>query len=230
MKRLFLPLACVLAASLVTLSCTSPFGSGGKPSFVAKHEPWRSRDEKACLASGRLAKVSYVSQTPRSSLGGPNVCGALRPLRVSATAGGRVGLKPAATLRCPMVPALERWTREVAEPAARRHFGRRLVSMQVAASYGCRARNQKRGGKLSEHGYANAIDISRFTLAGARTISVMEGWNGSPAERRFLRDVHRGACRIFRTVLGPNADRHHRDHFHFDLARHGRKGTYHYCR
>jgi len=42
--------------------------------------------------------------------------------------------------------------------------------------------------------------------------------------------VHRGACDSFTTVLGPHADIYHRDHFHMDLARHGRDGTYRVCK
>jgi hypothetical protein len=38
------------------------------------------------------------------------------------------------------------------------------------------------------------------------------------AETAFLRRLHKGACGIFGTVLGPEANAAHRDHFHFDLA------------
>jgi hypothetical protein len=38
------------------------------------------------------------------------------------------------------------------------------------------------------------------------------------ARTRFLRAVHAGACRIFGTVLGPEANNAHRNHFHFDMA------------
>lgn len=37
-------------------------------------------------------------------------------------------------------------------------------------------------------------------------------------EARFLRRLHKGACGVFGTVLGPEANEAHRDHFHFDLA------------
>lgn len=42
----------------------------------------------------------------------------------------------------------------------------------------------------------------------------------SPAstEAAFLRRLHRGACGTFGTVLGPEANEAHRNHFHFDLA------------
>jgi hypothetical protein len=37
-------------------------------------------------------------------------------------------------------------------------------------------------------------------------------------EAQFLRRLHTGACGVFGTVLGPEANEAHRDHFHFDLA------------
>jgi hypothetical protein len=39
-----------------------------------------------------------------------------------------------------------------------------------------------------------------------------------PPEAVFLRRLHRGACGTFGTVLGPDANEAHRNHFHFDLA------------
>ena len=116
------------------------------------------------------------------------------------------------------------------ESLARQHLGREVVSIQVAASYACRTRNSIPGARLSEHGRANALDVRGFVLAGGEVVSVRHGWHSWGGESAFLREVHRGACRIFTTVLGPNADRYHRDHFHFDLARHGRRGTYRVCR
>jgi hypothetical protein len=38
------------------------------------------------------------------------------------------------------------------------------------------------------------------------------------AEAAFLHRLHKGACGVFGTVLGPEANEMHRDHFHFDLA------------
>ncbi len=41
--------------------------------------------------------------------------------------------------------------------------------MRVVAHYACRNRNNKRGGKLSEHAKGNAIDIAAFTLKNGET-------------------------------------------------------------
>ncbi|MFV0367716.1 MAG: extensin family protein [Hyphomicrobiaceae bacterium] len=221
-------LALILAGSAALAPLTGCGIGGSGPYFVAKHEPWRAVEERQCLASGLVRPSRFVES--RSALGGPSVCGAANPFRVSATAGGRVSLQPAATLRCPMVPAVDHWVRAVVEPAARYHFGQPVTELKVAASYGCRPMNHKRGAKLSEHGHANAIDISEFRFADGSRITLKGGWHGGSRERAFLRAVHRGACDTFTTVLGPNYDAAHRDHFHLDLARRGRNGTGRVCK
>lgn len=212
----------VIAAAALLASC------GKSVDFVAKDEPWRADEERSCLASKIISDNRFVSE--RSALGGMSTCGAIRPLEVSATAAGRVSLRPQATLRCPMVPAVEHWVQTVVEPAARQYLRVPLIELKVAASYACRPMNHQSGGRLSEHGYANALDVSAFYLADGRVITVKGGWNGAPDEREFLRAVHAGACQTFTTVLGPKADVFHHDHFHLDLARHGRNGETRICR
>src|SRR5262249_6788167 len=76
----------------------------------------------------------------------------------------------------------------------------------------------QRGARMSEHGFGNAIDISSFTLADGRRITVKQGWRGDDDERAFLREIRKDACAEFMTVLGPGSDSHHGDHFHLDLA------------
>lgn len=219
-------------ASLAVLMLSGPAllsgcGTAG-PTFVAKREPWRSSEERACIASGAVHQSNFVRA--RSALGGPSVCGTAAPYEMSAANSGRVVMRPAAMLRCPMIPQVERWVAEVVDPAARFHFGQPVVELTVAASYSCRPMNHVNGARLSEHGYANALDVSVFTLASGERITVKGGWYGNDRERAFLRDVHGGACRNFTTVLGPNYDANHRDHFHMDLARHGRDGLMRICK
>lgn len=202
--------------------------SKSPPSFVSKPEPWREDEETVCLQSGYVRRTPYLIE--RAALGGPGHCGALRPFEMSAAAQGQVSFRPAALLRCPMVPAVEHWVQTHVMPAARRNFGLPIVELKIAASYGCRPMNNVSGAKLSEHGHANALDVAAFILADGRQVSVKEGWFGDPRQRAFLRQVHQGACATFTTVLGPNADANHRDHFHMDLARHGRNGDNRVCR
>lgn len=196
--------------------------------FISKPEPWRADEETACLSSGHVRSTPFVVE--RSALGGPGHCGALRPFEMSAAIGGQVQMRPAALLRCPMIPAVEHWMRTFVLPAAHRNFGMPVVEVKVAASYGCRPMNNVSGAKLSEHGHANALDVSAFILADGRHVTVKKGWRGDSREQAFLRQVHDGACNTFTTVLGPNADANHQDHFHMDLARHGRNGDGRVCR
>lgn len=48
-----------------------------------------------------------------------------------------------------------------------------------------------------------------------------------PPESRFLRRIHAEACEVFGTVLGPEANDAHRDHFHVDTAKRRYRA---YCR
>lgn len=214
---------------LVLIGMLALWGCSKSPqSFVSKPEPWREDEETVCLQSGYVRRTPYLIE--RAALGGPGHCGALRPFEMSAAAQGQVSFRPAALLRCPMVPAVEHWVQTHVMPAARRNFGLPIVELKIAASYGCRPMNNVSGAKLSEHGHANALDVAAFILADGRQVSVKEGWFGDPRQRAFLRQVHQGACATFTTVLGPNADANHRDHFHMDLARHGRNGDNRVCR
>ena len=69
---------------------------------------------------------------------------------------------------------------------------------------------------MSEHAKANAIDIGGFTLANGETVDVLRDWRSGGGKGEFLRRLHAGACRYFRVTLGPEANREHRNHFHFD--------------
>jgi hypothetical protein len=214
--------ALLLTAGLALAACS------GQPTFVAQEEPWRADDERACLASGMVRETTFIEA--RAALGGPSLCGALKPFAMSAAAQGRVQMRPPALLRCPMVPAVDYWVQQVVSPAARRHFGVDIVELKVAASYSCRPMNNVDGAALSEHGHANAVDIAAFVLADGRTVDVKSGWHGAFAQRNFLRQVHDGACGVFTTVLGPGYDANHHDHFHLDLARHGRDAAGRICK
>ncbi|AHD00106.1 extensin family protein [Leisingera methylohalidivorans] len=149
-------------------------------------------------------------------------CGAKDAVRVREIAGVR--LSQAALMTCNTARALKTWINREVETA----FGRRnrVVSLRVAAHYACRTRNNRPGARISEHGKGRAIDISGFTLASGETVTVLKGWQ-TRKTRRTLKKVWRAACGPFGTVLGPEADRYHRDHFHLDVARH-RGGSY--CR
>ena len=152
---------------------------------------------------------------------GPGACGVLDAYSVTQAAG--VTLSQPATIRQETAVRLDSWLRNHAIPIIGNRGGG-LVEIKVAAHYACRTRNSRRGARLSEHAKGNAIDISAFILADGSRISVDE-WRGRNG--RVLKRLHSSACGPFGTVLGPDSDRFHQDHFHFDIAYH-RGGAY--CR
>ncbi|HCJ80659.1 MAG TPA: extensin, partial [Erythrobacter sp.] len=97
-----------------------------------------------------------------------------------------------------------------------------LQRIETMGSYSCR--NVAGTARRSAHSRAEAIDVSAFVLADGRRVSVLSGWNASREEREFLRVVHKSACKRFGTVLGPDYNRAHHDHFHLEYG----KGNY--CR
>lgn len=149
-------------------------------------------------------------------------CGVEDAVRVSSVSG--VPLSTHAVMDCTTAKALKTWVDTGMKPAFGR--GETVAQIRVAAHYACRTRNNQKGAKISEHGKGHAIDISGFTLRNGATVTVLRDWGGSRYSQA-LRQMHQSACGPFGTVLGPNANRFHRDHFHFDTARY-RAGSY--CR
>ena len=207
----------VSAFRLATICAVFAIAACAGPSvyFRDTNAPWRGQTERACLAQDLSFLNATLEQLPR--LDGPRSCGAAAPFKLHAVSGGTIQLKPAPTLRCPMISPTVQWLEMVVQPAAQRHLGQPITEVKVAASYSCRPMNNRRGAKLSEHGFANALDVSGFTLADGSKITLLRGYNGSRNEQAFWREIEKGACGRYQTVLGPRHDRAHRDHFHFDL-------------
>ena len=165
--------------------------------------------------------IDILGEAAGKVTGHLNGCGSTDAVRVTSVSG--VALSTPSLMECSTAKALNKWVKTGVKPAFKR--AGEVVSLRVAAHYSCRTRNNRPGAKLSEHGRARAIDISGFTLASGETVSVLRGWQERGLQKR-LKKAWKAACGPFRTVLGPEADRYHRDHFHLDTAR--RRSTY--CR
>jgi hypothetical protein len=170
------------------------------------------RDRYAPPSSAPYSQPSYSSPPPAAPRLGPAQGNAV-------SAFGQVSMKPAATLACPIVSALDRWLTDSVQPAAMRWFGARVVEIKQISAYSCRGMNGNPHAHISEHAFGNALDIAAFTLADGRRITVKGGWRGMPEEQGFLRDVQGAACQQFNTVLAPGSNVHHEDHIHVDLMR-----------
>lgn len=140
-------------------------------------------------------------------------CGAQKPLKVSQLADG-VAIEPPATLVCGAAEALARWATEV-QVAAQTELGQSLRSLAIGTSYQCRGQNHSPDAKLSEHAFANGIDVMGFGFAGRASVGVVRAPDGTP-EAAFQAAAQAKACAFFRTVLGPGSDAAHANHLHLD--------------
>ena len=152
---------------------------------------------------------------------GPGACGIDQAVLVRSVDGVR--LSTAGTMDCATAGALQDWVQHVAAPTLA-DTGGGLVGLQIMGTYACRNRNGSAAGRLSEHGHGKAIDIGGFNMADGSTITVLNGW-GTRSYGALLRRLHDGACGIFGTILGPEANAYHHNHFHFDTASY-RSGSY----
>jgi len=150
-------------------------------------------------------------------------CGVADPVQIVSVDG--VALSTPATMDCRTAQALNSWIVKGAKPNIGR-LGGGIAGLKVVSHYACRTRNNQKGAKISEHGRGRAIDISAIILKNGASMTVLKGWR-DPDQGKVLRAMHRSACGTFGTVLGPNANKFHQDHFHFDTARY-RSGSY--CR
>lgn len=154
---------------------------------------------------------------------GRGACGIKNAVRLKSVGG--ITLSQSPVVQCSTAQALNRWVQRSAVPEVGTRGGG-LSQLRVVAHYACRTRNSKRGARLSEHAKGRAIDIAGFGLKDGSEITVLTDW-GRGKKGRILKKLHSSACGPFGTVLGPKSDRHHQDHFHFDVADY-RSGPY--CR
>lgn len=181
----------------------------------AKNARAQGRKGSVCGVNG--IKGQNISSIPGKLRG----CGVKNPVKVTSVDG--VALSTASIMDCGTAKALNKWIKRGAKPAVG-NTGGGIASLKVVAHYSCRTRNNQRGAKISEHGKGRAIDIAAIVLKNGEAITVLNGWR-KRVHGKILKKMHKAACGPFGTVLGPNANKFHQDHFHFDTARY-RSGSY----
>lgn len=169
-------------------------------------------DGATCFAAFDRADAGYE----RRPVVGEGVCRASQRMVLT---GNRLvpTMRPAAAVpSCAVTAAMVLWNRDIVQPLARRHLGQGVVELENLGSYNCR----KIAGReaQSEHSTANAIDISAFILADGTPVTLLGDWDDTGAKGAFLRAVRDESCGLFSTVLSPDYNRAHADHFHLDMA------------
>lgn len=142
----------------------------------------------------------------------------IRP-RVSLRAISGTNLRPVQT-SCSVALRLFMWNRHVVQPAAQAHFGMQVAGLQHFDSYSCRHMRTSQGtsSQMSAHATASAIDVSGFRLENGTEITLLNSWDDDQTQA-FWREVRNGACTWFRTVLSPDYNSLHANHFHLAQGR-----------
>jgi len=183
------------------------------PNVLTSWKLDRLRDDpQLCSTVLATSGLRYSRQADTSS----GSCPLTNVVRVE---GAAVTLSSSFLATCPVAVAFALFERHGLQPAAHRVFGQPVVQVDHLGSYACRNVYNRAQGRLSQHATANALDIAGFRLKDGQRIELQKDWGAEGSKARFLRDVRDGACESFNTVLGPDYNAAHHNHFHLDMGR-----------
>jgi hypothetical protein len=189
----------------------------GPPSVI---EDCEARLERAHVKF-RSAKVPLVTH-------GKMLCGAHQAVTYEKGPEG-IAFFPRPTVSCPLALGFARFE-SLVQRLALKHLGQKVKSIHVGGAYNCRS--MARFKLVSEHSYANAIDIYGLTLENGKRVSVLHDFGRpekEPPEKSgvFLRELARAAFdeQIFSVVVTRFFDELHRDHIHVDMAHYRTDGS-----
>jgi hypothetical protein len=186
----------------------------GVVAFVMYDDPFPPpTPSKLWLARLKQTNVAFTHVPDRKNRRGG--CGYERAVQVTKI--GDTEIRGKAIVTWPLAVRLEEWMRTEVQPNAKKLFGQPIAAIRVSSSYDCRRVASKR--VLSQHSFANAVDVSRFYLADGREIRILGTWKQKGAFAEFLQRIGAASCGIFPVALTPDFDYQHRHHFHFDVGR-----------
>jgi hypothetical protein len=202
--------ALVLVALSVATVLATGFGTRSAIFLYDEVRPFVTRyTAPFCISRLQERDVTFTQLSDQVT----GQCRVLNAVKVSVINGTR--LSRPATMTCGLALSLSEWVTEI-NHLSQKHFGDRIKHIQHVGTFNCRQKRNSNG--LSEHAYANAIDIKGFTI-GEKRYTVTRDWS-SPRGGTFLREAFNDACWTFGLALGPQNDRAHSGHFHLD------NGTY----
>jgi hypothetical protein len=184
------------------------------PNLLTRFKLWRLEDDP--LLCDQALQTSTLRYAHQADSGPDAKCPLNDTLRIH---GGDVTLSSSFHSSCRLAVAYALFDVHALQPAAQAVFGEKVVQIDHLGSFACRNVYNRSEGRLSQHASANALDIAGFRLADGRRISVLKDWKDDGDNGRFLRLVRDGACKQFNTVLGPDYNAAHRNHFHVDMGR-----------
>jgi hypothetical protein len=146
-------------------------------------EQWSDADVKAAmtqcgqLLAGLDAQFTYQGQVRSGA------CGTPVPIELSGFGKGvGVTISPPVVVNCATAAAMHKWLKQQVQPLAKGHLGTSIVQVNTMSSYACRNRYGARQAPLSQHAFANAIDVRSFVTAKGQLIDVELHWGPTRQE------------------------------------------------
>ena len=118
-------------------------------------------------------------------------CGTPAPVVLRGVAS--VELTPPAVVNCRIAAKLHEWVEEKLQPAAKLVLGSRIGRISTASAYSCRNRVGNVAERLSEHSFANALDISAFVTLDGQTLDILTHWGPTARDRHAQASAAPGA-------------------------------------
>ena len=118
-------------------------------------------------------------------------CGTPAPIVLRRV--GVVEIVPPAVVNCRIAAKLSEWVDQKLQPIAREVLDAPVVRIANASAYTCRQRVGSSNARLSEHSFANALDVSAFVMIDGRTIDVLTHWGATGRDRHTQATMGEGA-------------------------------------
>lgn len=106
---------------------------------------------------------------------------------------GAVEIVPPAVVNCRIAAKLSEWVEQKLQPLAREVLDAPVMRIVNASAYTCRQRVGSSKDRLSEHSFANALDVSAFVMIDGRTIDVLTHWGATDRDRHAQATLGAGA-------------------------------------
>lgn len=174
-------------------------------------------DPAQCLAVLATAPEDGLDYLPLADYTPVEGCPLANVVRVKST---DMDFNAAFTLSCPLLVRWMMFEQQQLQPLALKHEGSRIKSIDHYGTFACRNVYNREAGRRSQHATASAFDVAAFHFENGKVVTVLNDWDNTaaPQNSEFLHDVHNAACSYFGTVLGPDYNQPHANHFHLDTS------------
>ena len=172
----------------------SPEGAGPQlDGGWTESEIARSRAQCVQVLKSVDADLEMLPQVKKGSCGAPAIV-RLKSLGSKSP----VAFDPPVEVNCQMAAALYQWNKSTLQPASQRKLRSGVARILGASGYVCRNVYNLPDRNLSQHAFANAIDVSAFVLKDGRIITVRKGWG--PTKRDAKRQIKKTAAPVGATA------------------------------